>query len=182
MEKNEHARTWRLLVRLMIASGATVLVAAYGISHDTALQLTTGAIEATKSEFLDSLLARFSSYASPPNALIAVLTSWLTSPLSLFAGYLFTGIIIKENIIINAPSNRVLLSMRVLLVLALSIVSLYAVAILPGLSSVFCNECEQNSMMFMLIVCVVGFWCVGALFGTVATLLKTISTNESVQK
>lgn len=173
-KSDKHAEAWRLLGQLMAISVVMVIIAAYGISHNIALNITTDIIKATNSEFLGSLLVRFSSYNSPYNALLAVLASWLTSPLSFFAGYIFTRRIIRENIVIHAPSSGWLLFLRALFIFIVFIVSLYAVVMLPGLSSVYCEGCEQNSMMFMLAVSVVGFWCVGALFGTVTTLLKII--------
>lgn len=162
----------------MAASMISVLIAGYGIGKDTAIETSRTIIDSTSVNLLTSLLSRFSNYESPSNAFIAVIASWLTSPLTLFAGYIFTARIIKDNIINNAPANRLSLLVRIAVLFLIFIIGSYTIIMLPGFNSIYCRGCEQSSMLFMLIVRVVGFWCAGAVFGAATVMLTTYLSKE----
>lgn len=178
MENNKkHGEDWKRLAMLMGMAGALILIAAYMVDPDTAKVVMTSLIEETNLSLLSTLHARFSAYAYPYNAMLAVMVSWISSPLTIYAGYIFSNRIIRENIIEHAPKNKLAVIFRALVSIGMGIGILVAVVVLAGVDNIYCRNCEQSSMLFMLSVCWIGFASAGAFFGVASNMRFVISNG-----
>lgn len=168
-----HALYWRWLIGLLAVAFILVATAGYVVPGVIATTLVSAVAMTTDVQLLPELLARFSGYDSPHNALLAVMVSWLTSPLPIISGYIFTARIIEQHITHVAPESKPLQALRILAGIVVLAVVAYATLFLPGVSGGRrCDSCEETSMGFTLLVCIVGLWCTGVLLGATTTLLK----------
>lgn len=158
---HSHALYWRWLIGLLAIPFILVAAAGYAVPGVVATNLVSAVTMTAEVQLLPELLSRFSGYSSPHNALLAVMVSWLTSPLPIISGYIFTTRIIEQHIIHVAPESKLLQALRILAGMVLLAGVAYATIFLPGVSGARCDSCEETSMGFMLLVCIVGLWCTG---------------------
>lgn len=175
---DQMARQWVRLLIMMLISIAIVGTAAYLVPPYRATKLTSMAEHIFGGSITNNFLPRFRAYESPSNALLAVIATWLCAPLCLFSGLIFSLRIIRENVRENVPTGFFKWLFRLLVLSCICLGVLFAAVWLPGTGSVFCRSCERNSMLFMLSVCLVGFFSVGAIVGVIILTAKYRIDNK----
>lgn len=156
----------------LIAFGIPLLVANSGWA-----QTTSEAILSMISPAGISVIAERVRSQSGSASLAALLAIWIMSPFALFSGYVLLRRILGNHIARITPSNPRAIAIRLLGALLVFAMVAYSVLVLPGADSVYCRGCEQNSLVFFVIVNCAQICCLGGIIGYVLCILSVTSNK-----
>jgi hypothetical protein len=162
---------WNRMLWLLGIVASLVLAAACFPSDAFAGAMVARLTEMVDRDLLAIAAARFPHYANLPAAILGIGMAWLTAPLTVWAGWLFSARAISQHILATHRGRSHLMKFWfVLVALGIAAMAVFADIALPGGGTALCRGCEDRSMLFMLAIRVAGFWVAGVMLG-VAWLL-----------
>jgi len=171
---------WNRMVWLLGIVASLVLAAAYFLGDAFAGAIVARLTDLMQRDLLAIAAGRFPHYANLPGAILGIGMAWLTAPLTVWAGWLFSARAISQHILAtHRGKSRIMKLWFVLVAIGIAAMAVFVDIALPGGGTALCRGCEDRSMLFMLTIRVAGFWIAGVMLGVAWLLVAHGMRGES---